>query len=261
MTMTGSSDVQDTQLSEPKTLIGRFNALRDRYRLHTSIALAVLAALTFIAAEIVPAIQDYILTSGLLQYVTLIVLLDLATSVYLLQRPQATRLARNQDESMPTLLEACPHCRGDGVDLIEYASATTLPLIRAIRREGVPMRLLIQHPENIVGLQKHRSITTLDTIYNSIFDDYQGSFEIRCYKLPYTLRGRRLGKTVLELGWLTPDVKRQTAYGHGNPCIIADLSISSNQHLLVFFERTFETLWNHTETEDGRAVLERLGLP
>jgi hypothetical protein len=239
-------------------MLGKLNAFRKRYQAQTSIALAVIVALTFIVAEFVPAVQQFIITSGLLQYLTLAVLLDLAASIYVMQRPPATRIVRNQDESMPMLLEAVPRCRTDSIDLLEYAGATTLPLIRAIRREGVPMRMLVKHPETIVGLQRQRSIATLDTIYTSIFENYQGSFEIRCYRLPYTLRGRRLGNELLELGWLTPDLKRQTAFGHGNPSLLVDLSNRSNDHLLTFFKTTFETYWSDQGTEDGRAVLARL---
>ena len=253
--VTGSSKVQTAEM---KTMLGKFNAFRDRHRIHTFATLAVLATLTFIAVETVPAVHKFVFTSGILQFVTFIVLLDLAVSVYLMQRPPATEIARNQDESMPRLLEAVPRCRTDSVDLLEYAGATTLPLIRAIRREGVPVRMLVKHLETIEGLQKQRNITALDTICNSIFENYQGSFEIRCYRLPYTLRGRRLGKELLELGWLTPDPKRQMAFGHANPSLIADLSNRNNEHLRDFFERTFETLWNDQGTENALTVLERL---
>jgi hypothetical protein len=253
MNLTGSSNTQE---AKPKTFLGRFNAFRDRYRVQTSVALAVLAALAFIAAEIVPAVQQFIITTGLLQYITLLVLLDLTISIYQLLRPPTMKVAKNQDESMPMLIEALPHCRIEGVYLLEYAGATTLPLIRAIQREGVPLRILLKHPETISGLQRQRNIATLDTICNSIFEDYKGSFEIRCYRLPYTLRSRCLGKELLELGWLTPDVKRQTAFGHGNPSLVVDLSNRSNEHLYSFFRTTFETYWNDPGTEDGRAVLE-----
>jgi len=243
---------------EVETFYGQLVSLRERYRVHTSATLAVLTALTFISAEIVPAVQKFVLTSGLLQFVTLIALLDLAVAIYRQQRPPAVRLATNQDESMPKLIEATPRCRTDGADLLEYAGATTLPLIRAIRREGVPMRMLVKHPETVAGLQKQRMITTLDTLYNSIFDRYEGLFEIRCYRLPFTIRGRRLGKEILELGWLTSDTKRQTAYGHANPSIIADLSTKSTEHLRAFFDKTFDDLWKDEDTEDGRAVLQQL---
>jgi len=241
-----------------KTLLGRLRSLRERYHTQTAVALAVLALVAFSVAEVSPIIQDYILKSGLIQYLILMVLLDLAVSIHLSQRPATTSLARNQDETMQKLIEAVPHCRTDGVDLLEYAGATTLPLIRAIQREGVPMRMLVQHPDTIEGVQRQRNIAALDTFYNSIFaNDKRSSFEIRCYRLPFTLRARRLGKVVLELGWLTPDIERKTAYGHGNPSVLADLSSSQNEHLLVFFNRTFNDLWNHAGTEDGRAVLNR----
>lgn len=255
MKETGSNNDLKNQIT---TLISWINSFRKRYHIQTSMTLGVLASITFIAAEIVPEIQKYIQISGIMQYIILIVLLDLAVSVYAIQIPPTIRIAMNQDESMTILIGALTRCRTDGVDLLEYAGFTTLPLIRAIRREGISMRMLVKHPETIDGIQRQRNITTLDTIYNSIFEDYNGSIEIRCYKLPYSLRGRRLGKVLLELGWLTPDVKRQTVFGHSNPSNIVDLSDSKNEHLRIFFDKTFKALWDDANTEDGRAVLQRL---
>lgn len=253
MNLTGYS-IEKTTGS--KTLLGRFKSLRDRHHTKIAIALAVLTVLVFTIAEVNPTVQDYIVKSGLIQYLILIILLDIAVFIHLSQRPARTMLARNQDETMQKLIEALPHCRNDGVDLLEFAGFTTLPLIRAIQREGVPMRMLVKHPDTVDVMQGQRSMGTLDTLYNSIFNNAtRSTFEIRCYRLPYTLRARRLGKVVLELGWLTPDIMRKTAYGHGNPSVLADLSISQNEHLLVFFNRTFNDLWNHEETEDARVVL------
>jgi hypothetical protein len=248
----------DAHTPEAKPMLVRLKAFRDRYRTQTAATLAVLAALTFIAAQYVPSVQHFILTSGLVLYVNLIVLLDLAVFVYLLQRPPASRAARNQDESMPWLIEALGRCRTEGADLLEYAGSTTLPLIRAIRRQSLPMRMLVKHPETVIGFQKQRNLATLDTLYTSVFSDYEGSFEIRCYRQPFSLRGRRLGNEIVELGWLTLDVPRQTAFGHANPSIVADLSNRDNQNFRFFFDRTFEALWNDQGTEDGRAVLKRL---
>src|SRR5215217_5775748 len=191
MNSSGSSSIQKR---DARTLFERCKAFRDRYRIQTSIVLAVLTALTFIAAQIIPAVQNYVIANGVLLYLTLLIVLDLGVSVHHLQRPPSTRVARDQDESMPMLLDAVACCRTDGADLLEYAGSTTLPLIRAIRRQRVPMRMLVKHPETVDGLQRHRNITALDTIYASIFDNYDGMFEIRCYKLQFSLRGRRLGR-------------------------------------------------------------------
>lgn len=237
----------------------RLRRLRDRYRIQIAAAFAILATLALLAGEIFPTVNTFIFHSGVLQYVTLLAVLDLSVSVYRSQLPPKIRPAENQDESMPQLIEAVSHCRSDGADLLEYAGATTLPLIRAIKREMVPIRLLVKHPETIQGLQKHRMIATLDTLFNSVFSStYLGKYEIRCYRAPFTLRGRKLGSEVLEIGWLTPDIKNQTAYGHANPSIIVDLSTKKNEYLKEFFERTFSDLWCAEDTEDGRVVLERL---
>ena len=120
------------------------------------------------------------------------------------------------------------------------------------------MRLLIKHPATINGLQQQRMITTLDTLYNSIFDNYDGKLEIRCYRAPYSLRARRVGDDMLEIGWLTPDIRREMAYGHSNPSFIVDISRPENQNFLEFFNRSFSELWDAADTEDGREVLKQL---
>jgi hypothetical protein len=121
------------------------------------------------------------------------------------------------------------------------------------------LRILVKHPDTVEGMQKQRMITTLDTIYNSIYEDgCPARVELRCYRQPFSLRGRRFGKKLLELGWLTVDAKRQMAFGHSNPSIVVDLTTTENEYLLRFFERTFDDLWNDPTTEDGKKVLARL---
>jgi hypothetical protein len=63
---------------------------------------------------------------------------------------------------------------------------------------------------------------------------------------------------MLEVGWLTPDIRREMAYGHGNPSFIVDISWPGNQGFLEFFNRSFRELWDAEDTEDGREVLKRL---
>lgn len=240
------------------TWTARFQDFIDRHRVHAAAVFAVLAIGAFVASQISGLVQQWVEESGIVLYVALLVVLDVAVSLHLLKRTPSIRLRANQDESLQGLISAVDRCKHDTIDLLEYAAATTLPLVRRIQREGIPLRLLIKHPETIEGIQKQRMIATLDTIYNSIYDEDESLVEIRCYRLPYGLRARRLGKQVLELGWLTPDLKRQTAYGHQNPSVVADLSSRSNDHLRTFFDRTFDDLWNASDTEGGRSVLQRL---
>jgi hypothetical protein len=240
------------------TINKKFREFLSRYRVPVSATFAVLATLAFIAGQIFPKVNQFVFQSGILQYVTFLVVLDLSIAIYLFQAPAISRLSKNQDESMQDLIRAVPRCRAEGADLLEYAGATILPLIRAIQREGVPIRMLVRHPDTVLGLQRQRMIATLDTLFNSIFEGGRGSCEVRCYRAPFALRGRRLGGELLEIGWITPDLKRDTAYGHANPSVIADLTTRNNQYLWEFFDRTFKELWDAPDTEDGRVVLARL---
>lgn len=237
---------------------GKLRDLIERYRVAALRIFAVATVCALAADQIWPTFHDFIVQNGIVQYATLLLVIDLTISVYLIKRPEDVRMAENQDESMPQLIAEVGRCRGDGIDLLEYAGQTTLPLIRAIQKEGVAMRLLVKHPETIAGLQRTRMITTLDTIFNSIYEGQVTGCEVRCYRASYGLRGRRLGYKVLELGWLTVDAKRQTAFGHANPSVVADLSLHSNDYLRSFFDRTFENLWTACDTEDAREVLARL---
>ncbi len=226
-----------------------------RYRRQTLLAIAVCVSLLVLAAQVVPEVQLFLISSGIIPFLTLLAVLDLSAAVHAAIRKPTFEIASNQDRSLPTLIESVPACRAESADLLEYAGATTLPLIRAIRREHVPLRILVKHPETVDGLQRQRMITTLDTLYTSVFEDYRGQYEIRCYRQPYSLRGRMLGSRLLELGWLTPDPKRQTAFGHANPSLLIDLTAGDHRELRSFFERTFEELWTAPDTVDALAVL------
>lgn len=257
--MDGYSKNQTQRTS--RTIIARFKEFRDRYRVHVAITIAVISTIGFIATQIIPSVEEYIFSHGIIEYLILLIVLDLTMAFHSQRIETGTWILENQDESLPKLLHSVRRCKKDGVDLLEYAGATILPLIREIQRKEVPLRMLVQHPDQITGIQKQRLLATLDTILNSIYEDSANLIEIRCYKLPFTMRGRRLGNELIEIGWLTPDLKRQTAYGHQNPSIHADLFVRENEHFRTFFERTFEDLWNHEETKDGRDVLSSLYIP
>ncbi|HEX2903368.1 MAG TPA: hypothetical protein VHO01_07905 [Jatrophihabitans sp.] len=241
------------------SVVASLNRLAERYRRQGLVALAVLTALAFLASEVFQSVQNFMTSRNVIPYLTLLILLDLAAVTQTGNREsKLPQPSVNQDESLPLLIEKVRECRRNRIDLLEYAGATTLPLIREICREQVPLRVLLKHPDTVSGMQKQRMITTLDTLYNSIFEDYVGSVEIRCYRLPYSLRGRKLGNRVLELGWLTPDSRRQTAYGHANPSFLVDITRAENGYFPAFFQRSFDELWNAPDTEDAAVVLTTL---
>jgi hypothetical protein len=240
------------------SIVAKFNKVLAQYRPQLLVVLAVAAGLLLLASQIFPQVQSFLLQTNVVSIVTLLIVIDLASMQLSEAKTSGQALAANQDESMPLLVERVAECRNGSADLLEYAGATTLPLIRKIAREGIAIRILIKHPETTQGLQKDRMITTLDTLYNSVFDGATGGFEVRCYRQPYSLRGRKLGEALLEVGWLTPDYRRHTAYGHGNPSFLVELTNPASKPLLELFTRTFADLWDAPDTEDGMLVLVRL---
>lgn len=241
-----------------RSLIQRVWVWMDRYKARAYIVIAVLATVALVVSKLSPDFDSWMRSSQIIPYLTLLLLLDLAGTARSTSGESWLNTAVDQDTSLPQLIAAAGHCRGEDVQLLEYAGQTTLPLIREIARVGARLQILVKHPDTITGLQQQRMITTLDTLYNSVFENApKERFELRCYRLPYSLRARRIGTRVLELGWLTPDPKRQSAFGHSNPSLLIDLSVDESQAYKDFFTKSFAELWDATDTEDGRLVLER----
>lgn len=246
-----------TATKEP--LVKRLKSLRDRFRSPALKFVAVVATALIIAAQIFPELSKYINDNHIIPYATLLLIIDFALIFDARRADVAVEVFPNQDVSMNTLLGRVPGTRQ--IDLLEYAGATTLPLIRAIKREGIPLRLLVKHPDTVEGMQRQRTIATLDTICTSIFEGHQGKLQMRCYRLPYSLKGRHFHGNLLELGWLTPDVARRTTYGSGNPHALFDLRRGDNEEMVDFFNRTFNDYWSHPETEDAATVLRNVASP
>ncbi len=243
-----------------QTRVDKFRELQRRYQPWFLAVLAVAATILFILAQFFSGVQSFLLSKNVIAYTTLLIILDISSSIGSIERKPSLRTQENQDTAMPILLAQAKRCRHINADLLEYAGQTTLPLIRALRASGAHVQILVKHPETVTGHQLGRNLTTLDTLYTLIFNDYPENFECRCYRLPYSLRGRKFGDQLLEIGWLTPDVPRETTYGHNNPSILVEASSDDYGHYVGFFNRTFEDLWNHSSTEDAHVVLKRLSI-
>ncbi|HTW14761.1 MAG TPA: hypothetical protein VMF51_06505 [Nocardioides sp.] len=235
----------------------RLSSATQRFRTPILVGVGASALLAGVAAVFIDPVDDFLKGSNVVPYLCLLLLIDLALAERSRLADEVVDVSINQDEAMPKLMQIAQTLRHEQVDLLEYAGQTTLPLMRCVARQELPVRILIKHPETVAPMQRQRTISTLDTLYTSVFDKYSAGFEVRCYRGPFTLRGRRLGHRVLELGWLTTDRDRQTAYGHDNPSMLHDIRRPDTLHLTKFFDKTFTDLWDAPDTEDGAAVLAR----
>lgn len=237
----------------------RVLALMAAWRLRVVTVLAILTLAVGIAGQIFDSVQEILVDRNIVGYLTLLVVIDIAAQGIGNARESSRDAAANQDFASPQL-EAAASKSGKGeAQFLEYAGQTTLPIIRAAVRGRRPIRILVKHPETIEGtVQRQRSVSTLDTLLTQVFVNYPISWEIRCYKLPYSLRGRKIGNDLLEVGWLTPDPARASCHGHDNPSLLMHPGASENIQFLDMFDRTFQELWEHADSEDAALVLARL---
>jgi hypothetical protein len=235
----------------------RLSKIRDRYKREATLTLVAFCSIYIVLSQVSATVSNFASAPAVIAYAALLLIADLVLSLRdTLTRARVPHVSPEQDSLMPVLLEAADSLpAGATADLLEYAGVSITPLIRRLKERGVKMRILIKHPETCSRYQRQRTASNLEALHSSVLADYEDGFAIRCYRAPYTLRGRRVGSHFLEVGWLTPDFVRDTAFGRVNPSIYLDPNSEEGADLLRLFSKTFEDLWNHPDTIDGRGAL------
>lgn len=240
-------------------MLKQLSRWRERYRREATVALVVAATLVLLLTQVSDSIGNFVSGAQVLAYVTLIIVADLALAVdRVMSRVRYVRVSSEQDSLLPTLLEVADDLpESSNADLLEYAGISITPLIRRLRSRHAHIRILIKHPETCARYQRQRTESNLEALLGSVLSGYEGNYEVRCYRAPYSLRGRRVGRRFLELGWLTPDFARDTAFGRVNASVFLDPTVEDGHYLGTLFERTFEDLWNHPATVDAHTIVTR----
>lgn len=141
--------------------------------------------------------------------------------------------------------------------MLEFSTATTGSILRALRDVDASIYLLAANPERVSGWHESRMRSALNELVNIDFEAY-GKLRLRLYSVPPALRGRRIGELVI-LGWYTHrDNKRLDSFdpasvevwGHDNAIIAGRYSEIDGGVLGVWFSREFERLWAHRSTLD-----------
>lgn len=235
----------------------KFRQLLDEYRHKAILSLVVLAVALGLISELSDWVGSVIGGDKVVAYVTLLLVGDLALTIdEVVRSSRQLQVSPDQDELLPKLLDAADGMRaGESAALLEYAGVSITPLIRKLRDRGAEIQILIKHPEECGRYQRQRTLTNIEALYASVLNGYDGHFEIRCYRAPHGLRGRLIGDELVEVGWLTPDFDRDTAFGRINPSVYANPNTTDGARLQALFTRTFDDVWNHGETVDGRTLI------
>jgi hypothetical protein len=168
--------------------------------------------------------------------------------------PLVSRISLSKDyaETSSLLTKEITERPPADADLIEYSADSVRPVLEQLAAAGARVRLLLKHPDSVGRAQREKIISTYWYLKDHTFRDNPDSFHVRFYRIPATLRGRRLDTRLLNVGWYTPDIStggRMSEWeviGHLNPTITSDLQTSEGYALNLMFSRTFDGLWGNS---------------
>ncbi len=139
-------------------------------------------------------------------------------------------------------------------DLIEFSGDSVRALLTELAAAGTRVRLLLKHPDSVGKAQRTKIVATYWYLKDYVFHGDQDAFQVRFYRVPATLRGRRLDTRLINIGWYTPDIATGgqisdwEIIGHLNPTITSDPQTSEGYSLNLMFSRTFDSLWGSSVT-------------
>lgn len=141
--------------------------------------------------------------------------------------------------------------------MLEFSTATTGSILRALRDVEASIYLLAANPERVSGWHQARMRRALSDLLNIDLSRYD-KLRLRLYNVPPALRGRRIGELVI-LGWYTHrDNKRLDSFdpasvevwGHDNAIVAGRYAEPDGAVLANWFSREFGRLWTHRTTLD-----------
>lgn len=152
--------------------------------------------------------------------------------------------------------------------MLEFSTATTGSILRALRDVNANISLLAANPEKISGWHADRMRRSLVDLMRIDFGKYS-QLRLRLYSVPPSLRGRSFGGLII-VGWYTHrDNKRVGAFdpahvevwGHDNAIVVGRSAEDDGAVLSTWFSREFDRLWLHRATLDEATSAGILGMP
>ena len=171
------------------------------------------------------------------------------------------RISRDQKSDNQAFRDLIDHTKPRRADLIEFTTDTIHEIVDDLVAKKYTIRLLVKHPEGLTKFQKVRLKSRLDDLDRRTLDkhpDMRSKVQIRCYRQPASLRGRKLDDKVINVGWYTPKVGEVQVNGDGNPLVTASFDTPEGRHLGAMFDEAFKDLWGDPGTVDWQEVLNQL---
>ncbi|MCP3998892.1 MAG: hypothetical protein GY722_28080 [bacterium] len=119
------------------------------------------------------------------------------------------------------------------------------------------IEILVKHPDSVGEEQRKVIMAQLEALQQFVCARHSDRVTVRCYKAPYSVRGRKFEPHLINVGWYTPWVDNKgEVLGHTNPIITAELQSQQGLALARMYDGLFRALWTDPDnTEDIEHVL------
>jgi hypothetical protein len=170
--------------------------------------------------------------------------------------PHSYSQSESQEEGRSLLFEAIDDNDVDMIKMIEYSSATVRQVVEKALSDGIHVKLLLKNPKTM-DLDEDDWMEEYNRIRNSLrhyCDNItsSGDLYVRFYEENATLRGRKVGDDVINVGWYTFDGRTggvTSVWGPQNPTIFFYEGDHENYPSMNnFFEEVFGHLWENGTT-------------
>ena len=194
-----------------------------------------------------------------------LLLLDYLSEVKRLITPPEIHFHHDQQEADKHLRTFIESARPSKADLLECASATVHDnVIKPLVTGGCNIRLLILNPKvddkvfKPCGDEKQRICGQIRRLNMEEEVAQYDNIRIRFYNEPPSLRGRKFGNRLVNVGWFTYELQQKEdlsadclrIWGHNNPLVSIASSEKDFDVVEGMFSKVFKNLW-------GRADLPR----
>lgn len=205
--------------------------------------------------EIVIVVSIAILTAvGLL-------LLEYFSEVKSLIRPSKVRLYNGQQDADNDLIAFIDLKKPREADLLECSSATGYStIVKPLVRAKSQIRLLMLNPKRAKEIfepsnRQERRICNQFALHMGSDPEVAryDKIRIRYYREPPSLRGRKFGNNLLNVGWFTYDSRLEEMsvstdplhiWGHSNPLLTIAATHENFDIIEGFFSKVFKNLWD-----------------
>jgi len=210
----------------------------------------IIVVIMWLVSQFVPALDDWMREQRIIELVILALIVEMISGLTEIKDGLSHPLLLHPDQGPASQIsiEKVSKTKPSIAKIMGLSAGKREDILNILTSRGWEIKLLIQHPDAAMNeILKHHLAEKIQELANVTFINYE-KVEIRLYRRPCYIRGTKLGKVSIALGWYACGEGIYELFGHSNPVLSASEATPEAFYLESFFDRAFDYLWNHKET-------------